>query len=189
MRFYNFKSVELVHIDVGSAMITGITRETLAYKSDRNESLTVDLEECARIYQCLRQIEAFPPRDEMDWGTLIDAVPDFSTQPIGWGAVVGLRGAADDPPWFQFLNRRRTQFEFRDYDHIQSVLLEPLFAAGRWHTYPDLCTGIAQAVAGDVERQGSKGHRVMAGVARTIEVGTLVGVMDKKERDACDGMQ
>jgi hypothetical protein len=34
----------------------------------------------------------------------------------------------------QFLDRRRTQFEFTDYDHIQSTLLRPM-GAGGWRSW------------------------------------------------------
>jgi hypothetical protein len=36
---------------------------------------------------------------------------------------------------FQFLNRRRTQFEFKDYEHIQRSLLAPLASTGIWRTW------------------------------------------------------
>jgi len=61
-------------------------------------------------------------------------VPGFAALPIPIQRVVGLRGAIDEPPWFQFLNRRRTQFEFKDYEHIQSALLQPL-ARSDWRTW------------------------------------------------------
>jgi hypothetical protein len=41
---------------------------------------------------------------------------------------------ADAPPWFQFLDRHRTQFEFTDYDHIRRVLLDPL-SRTPWHSF------------------------------------------------------
>jgi hypothetical protein len=53
---------------------------------------------------------------------------------LGAQPVVGLRGAIDEPPWFQFLDRRRTQFEFADYDHIKRALLDPL-SRTRWYSW------------------------------------------------------
>ena len=135
MRFYNFKNVELVHIGSGPAKISSIPRDAVVYEDDHGRKLTVDLAECARIYSCLKEVGAFPPDDNLDWGELVDRVPDFAKVELPFQAVVGLRGAVDDPPWFQFLNRRRTQFEFKDYDHIQSALLKPLAAAGPWYTW------------------------------------------------------
>ncbi len=79
-------------------------------------------------------MSAFPPDEGTNWGALIDSVPGFTTLPLPFQRVVGLRGAIDTPPWFQFLNRRRTQFEFKDYEHIQSHLLQPLARSG-WRTW------------------------------------------------------
>ena len=138
MRYYNFKSVELVHIGSGPAGIVSIAGANVEYTDDAGRRLQIDLEECARIYRCLTQVHAFPPGDDLDWGSLIDTMPGFAAEPLSVQAVVGLRGAIDEPPWFQFLNRRRTQFEFTDYDHITSALLKPLAAAGHWYSF-DAC--------------------------------------------------
>ena len=134
-RFYDFKAVELVHIGREPAEIVAITGARVEYIDDNGMGLVVDLEECARVYRCLRDRRAFPPRDDQDWGALIDEVPGFATLEPPLQAVVGLRGAIDEPPWFQFLNRRRTQFEFSDSDHIRSTLLEPLARAGNWYSW------------------------------------------------------
>jgi hypothetical protein len=134
-RFYNFKSVELVHIGRGPADIVAIAGGGVEYIDDNGRGLVVDLTECARIYRCLRDAYVFPPAEDLDWPALIDEVPGFATLELPLQAVVGLRGAVDQPPWFQFLNRRRTQFEFKDYDHIQSALLKPLAIAGRWYSW------------------------------------------------------
>ena len=135
MRFFNFNSVELVHIGSGPADIVAIAGSGVAYTDDRGNRLVVDLAECARVYRCLREAGAFPPAADLDWGALIDTVPDFAGLELPPEAIVGLRGAVDDPPWFQFLNRRRTQFEFKDTDHIEGALLQPLAAAGAWHSW------------------------------------------------------
>ena len=135
MRFFNFKSVELVHIGRAPAGIVAIAGSRVEYTDDNGKGLVVDLAECARVYRCLCDLRAFPPDDDQDWGALIDEVPGFATLELPLQAVVGLRGAIDEPPWFQFLNRRRTQFEFKDYDHIQSALLAPLAAAGNWYSW------------------------------------------------------
>jgi hypothetical protein len=135
MRFFNFNSVELVHIGRVPADIVAIAGSRVAYTDDSGSNRVVDLDECARVYRCLCDLRAFPPGDDLDWGALIDTTPGFSALELPPQAVVGLRGAIDEPPWFQFLNRRRTQFEFKDYDHIQSALLAPLAAAGPWYSW------------------------------------------------------
>ena len=53
MRFFEFKSVELVHIGVGSANISSIAEGTLFYANDHGKKLAIDLVECARIHECL----------------------------------------------------------------------------------------------------------------------------------------
>jgi hypothetical protein len=130
MRYFNFKAIELVHVAAPPAGIVSIEKSRIEYTDDRGQRLDVDLEKCARIYGCLTQ----PPDDSSNWGELVDSVAGFATLPLAFQRVVGLQGAIDDPPWFQFLNRRRTQFEFKDYEHIQSALLQPLARSG-WRTW------------------------------------------------------
>jgi hypothetical protein len=134
MRYFNFTGIELVHIGIAPASITSIVKSRVKYTDDSGRELGVDLEECARIYACLNERNTFPPDDTTDWGALIESVPGFAALPIPYQRVVGLRGAIDEPPWFQFLNRRRTQFEFKDYEHIRSALLQPLATSG-WRTW------------------------------------------------------
>jgi hypothetical protein len=134
MRYFNFKAIELVHVGTPPAGIILLEKPRLEYTDDEGRRLDIDLEECARIYGCLTQMAAFPPDESTNWGELIDSVPGFATLPLPFQRVVGLRGAIDEPPWFQFLNRRRTQFEFKDYEHIQSALLQPLARSG-WLTW------------------------------------------------------
>jgi hypothetical protein len=133
-RFFDFKSVTLVHIDVGSARIGPIADTTLAFTDDAGTPRVIDLAECARIYRWLQRRGAFPPAEDFDWAALIESEPGFADVPLGAQAVVGLRGAVDEPPWFQFLDRHRTQFEFSDYDHIRRALLDPL-SHTRWYSW------------------------------------------------------
>jgi hypothetical protein len=77
---------------------------------------------------------AFLPAEDFDWAALIGSEPGFAELPLGAQPVVGLRGAIDEPPWFQFLDRHRTQFEFADYDHIRCALLDAL-SRTRWHSW------------------------------------------------------
>jgi hypothetical protein len=65
----------------------------------------------------------FPPSDDVDWA----AVGDHNSEPSAAGTgCVGLRGALDKPAWFQFLNQRRTQFEFTDGSALYAELLAPM---------------------------------------------------------------
>ena len=123
-RFFNFKSVELVRVGVGNARITRITDQKVEYTDENGRELFVDLEECARIGGCLEIAGLFPPSDDLDWASMADAISGQGLE-VSEGCV-GLRGALDQPPWFQFLNRRRTQFEFKDYDSIDAELLMPM---------------------------------------------------------------
>jgi hypothetical protein len=136
-RFYNFKSVALVRIGTGSARILDVTRQRLRYIDDHGAEAFVDLEDCARIFLTLQNAGLFPPGDDMDWTGLAANSPNFTTLDVSFGLCVGLRGALDDPPWFQFLDRRRTQFEFKDYDALKSDLRVPLTRVN-WQTW-DAC--------------------------------------------------
>ena len=136
-RFFNFKSVELVRVGASPATITQVTRKKVEYINEAGRQLFVDLEECARIWICLERAGMFPPESETDWGGLADNTPGFSELEVSSGSCVGLRGALDKPPWFQFLNRRRTQFEFKDYETIYAELIGPLGRA-EWTTF-DAC--------------------------------------------------
>ncbi len=133
-RFFNFKRIRLVPIGVGPAAIDRIADATVSFTDDLGEASTISLVECARISRLLREARAFPPGDDDDWGSLA-IVHDFATLELLPQPVVGLRGAVDQPPWFQFLDLRRTQFEFKDYEHLQNALLKPLVAAGNWYSF------------------------------------------------------
>ena len=134
MRFYHFSSVELVRIGTGRALIKEITRQQVSYTDEAGRAMHVDLEECARIYHCLQETGQFPPGDDTDWTRLADTFPNFSAIDVSFARCVGLRAVLDEPPWFQFLNRRRTQFEFPDYEHIQTELRVPLGHVG-WSSW------------------------------------------------------
>ena len=136
-RFFNFKWIEVVHIGTKSARITAVTRQRVNYVDEVGNNLSIDLEECARMFLCLESSGLFPPTDDTDWGRLADAMREFSAFKIPNICCIGLRGVIDEPPWFQFLNRRRTQFEFEDAQTMDSELLGPLSGAG-WQTF-DAC--------------------------------------------------
>jgi hypothetical protein len=136
-RFYNFKFVELVRIGTGSARIVEVTRQRLRYIDEHGAESFVDLEDCARIFLTLKNAGLFPPGDETDWTELAAINLKFYILDVSYGLCVGLRGALDEPPWFQFLDRRRTQFQFKDYEAIKSELLVPLTRVN-WQTW-DAC--------------------------------------------------
>ena len=114
--------------------IKDITRQQVSYSDEAGRDMYVDLEECARIYHCLQETGQFPPGDDTDWARLADAFPNFAAIDVSRARCVGLRAVLDEPPWFQFLNRRRTQFEFTDYEHIQAQLRVPLGHVG-WSSW------------------------------------------------------
>jgi hypothetical protein len=134
-RFYTFNRIELVRIGVGQSRITHISHERCDYLDEGGRTLYVDLEECARTWACLK---GGLPDPDYDWSVHADSDPDFSTVDVSRHGCVGLRGAIDEPAWFQFLNRRRTQFEFKGgRDAIYAQLLTPLARAG-WSSF-DAC--------------------------------------------------
>ena len=122
-RFFTFNEVELVRIGQGHARILAVTHDRCDYSDEAGSLFYVDFEECARVWVCL---DGSIPDPDYDWSTLAVSDPNFYAVDVSGLRTVGLRGAADDPPWFQFFNRRRTQFEFKDYDHIYSELLTPM---------------------------------------------------------------
>jgi hypothetical protein len=136
-RFYTFESIELVRIGTGSARVTRITRERVNYTNEAGKEQFVDLEECARVFLCLEAAGRFPPLpvDNNDWGQLADTAPGFTQLDVsGPSLTIGLRGSIDHPPWLQFFNRRRTQFEFKNYEEIREFL-RTVAVAGGWQTF------------------------------------------------------
>jgi hypothetical protein len=131
--FYNFTRVELVRIGTGPARILEVSRPAVTYIDAGGIERSVDLQECARTYLALYRSGAFPPADDTDWTAIATATAESASDPLPYGCV-GLRAVVDDPPWFQFLNKRRTQFEFTDADAIRDELVEPLARFG-WQTW------------------------------------------------------
>ncbi len=130
-RYFNFNSIQLVRIGVGQARIVDVGRK-LRYLDFNGAEVAIDLEDCARIAAALRSAGKFPPGNDTDWAAL--AAPDRGVTMLHPHGLIGLRAVLDEPPWFQFLDRRRTQFEFKDEDAIRNDLLAPLAAAG-WQTW------------------------------------------------------
>lgn len=126
-RMFNFNSVERVRLGRGLARITQVTEQAVEYIDENGTERSIDLLECERMGGALETAGQFPPGADVDWASLADAIrPEQSPQGLRRGGCVGLRGALDNPPWFQFLNRRRTQFEFEDRGALDEDLLRPM---------------------------------------------------------------
>jgi hypothetical protein len=131
--FYNFPRVELIRIGAGQARILQVAEQAVEYIDAGGVQRSVDLQECARTYLALHRSGNFPPADDTDWAAIAAAYPASASGPLPYGCV-GLRAVVDDPPWLQFLNSRRTQFEFTEADAIQDELVTPLARMG-WQTW------------------------------------------------------
>jgi hypothetical protein len=131
--FYNFAPRELVRIGTGPARILQVAQQAVTYVDGSAIERSVDLQECARTYLALYRSGNFPPTDDADWTAIAAAHPVSGSEPLPYGCV-GLRAVVDDPLWFQFLDHRRTQFEFADADAIRNELVTPLARLG-WQTW------------------------------------------------------
>ena len=106
---------EIVRIGVSEARIVGVTRERIDYIDEAGQEQFIDLEECAGVGGEARSNRAKRARLERT-------------------VCVGQRGALDNPPWAEFMNERKTHFEFATYEDLYGELLTPLRQAG-WHTF------------------------------------------------------
>lgn len=131
--FYNFKNVELVRMGDGPARISEIAPAKIVYIDGRGVEQFVDLEESARTCSVLERTGAWPPPEDLDWSAYAAAHPELYKRDFKH-RLVGMRGAADEPPWFQFFDRRRTLFEFKDRDTIYAELITPMVRHG-WQTW------------------------------------------------------
>jgi len=131
--FYNFTRVELVRIGTDQARVLQVARQAVTYLDGSGVERSVDLQECARVYLALYRSGNFPPADDTDWTAIAAAHPASESESQTRGCV-GLRAVIDDPPWFQFFDHRRTQFEFGDSDTIRNELVIPLARFG-WQTW------------------------------------------------------
>jgi hypothetical protein len=129
--YYNFKNVERIRMGEGPAKISEIARTKIVYIDGRGVQQFVDLEESARTCGVLERTGAWPPPEDLDWTAYAAAHSELSNVRLG---LVGMRGAVDEPPWFQFFDRRRTLFEFKDRDTIYSELITPMARHG-WQTW------------------------------------------------------
>jgi hypothetical protein len=125
-RLYNFEHVDRVRMGTGFARITSVTPQRVEYTDEAGSAWFVDLDECARIGSCLEHAGLFPPSDDLDWAAVATVGSRGSESAATSSGCVGLRGALDEPAWFQFLDQRRTQFEFTDGRALYAELLTPM---------------------------------------------------------------
>ena len=131
--FYNFKNVRFVRMGESPAKISEIALTKIVYIDGAGVQQFVDLEESARTCAVLERTGAWPPPEDMDWTVYAAAHPDLYRLDVQYG-LVGMRGAGDEPPWFQFFDRHRTLFEFKDRDTIYAELINPMVRHG-WQTW------------------------------------------------------
>ena len=127
LRRCGITSPDVVRVGIGLARITQVTSTQIEYIDKAGQERSVDLEECARSW--CRYLD----ENRSDYMILDSNEPSESLD--RWNArCAGLREATDNPPWVVFINEPGTRFEFKTYDEIYALLLEPLQLAG-WHTF------------------------------------------------------
>lgn len=117
---------EVVRIGAIGGRIVNVTQKCIEYIDMAGQEQFVDLDECAKNWA----------RRHDDHRQKFFPLPGATEQGItAWNArCVGQRAATDNSPWVEFMNKRKTRFEFGTYEAIYGELLEPLMRAG-WHTF------------------------------------------------------
>ena len=117
---------EIIRIGAGGSRSINVTQRTVEYVGLAGELCTLDLQECARNWV----------RWHRDHSDEFIPVTDASPADIddGNARCVGTRGACDNPPWVEFMNERRTRFEFDSYEAIYREILGPI-SRHRWQTF------------------------------------------------------
>jgi hypothetical protein len=122
----NQESKELVRVGDGNARILRVTPALIDYTDIAGQARLIDLRECAgnwrRFHDANRHDFIIVPGSS-------EAEADARNS-----RCVGERGALDDPPWVEFMNDRRTRFEFQTYEAVYGELLGPLAKNG-WETF------------------------------------------------------
>jgi hypothetical protein len=117
---------EVVRIASSTARITRVTRQRVDYVDMAGQVQFIDLEECVANWN------SWHDSHRGEFLPLPGSSPETTA---AWNArCVGLRGALDNPPWAEFMNERKTRFEFVSYAALYAELLTPLKKAG-WHTF------------------------------------------------------
>jgi hypothetical protein len=113
---------EIVRIGVANARLECVTPQRVDYRDEAGLECFVDLEECARNWVQLHNKDD----DDLIRMTSKGFFDSF------YSSFVGSGGLLDDPPWVEFMNKRRTRFEFGSENEARK-LLRPLRAHG-WRT-------------------------------------------------------
>lgn len=114
---------EIVRIGVANARIQSrIFSSRVKYLNEAGQKCFVDLEECARNMV------------QMHYKDNADAVLEASLGFFDsfYTSFVGQNGLLEDPPWVEFMNERRTRFEFGS-EQKGRALLRHLRGCG-WRT-------------------------------------------------------
>jgi len=117
---------EVIRIGASGARIVSVTPKRIEYIDLAGQAQFIDLEKCAKNWVAWRDDHR---QDFVLWP---GATEEGSAE---WNArCVGERGALDQPPWAEFMNERKTRFEFETYEALDEEMLDPLLQAG-WHTF------------------------------------------------------
>lgn len=106
---------EIVRIDVGNARIKCVTSQRVEYLDGAGQECSVDLEECARNWVQLHNKD-----NGYDDGYLVLLMSQGIFDSF-YTSFVGRHGLLNDPPWVEFMNKRRTRFEFGSNKEAQTL--------------------------------------------------------------------
>jgi len=127
-RTFDSKSLEAapeVHrIAPSGARIVGVTYRHIEYADMAGHAHFIDLEECAKCW-----LQWFHDHKQQ-------IVPLGSTAEMEAEAActVGLRGGGGPSFWIEFMNERKTRFEFENWEARCRLLQGPLLVVG-WRTF------------------------------------------------------
>ena len=117
---------EIVRISVAGARVTSVTQQRLEYIDEAGQAWSIDLEQCARNWV------QYHDDNKQDFRLTCGASTESAAQ---WNLrCVGERDASDNPPWVEFMNDRRTRFQFESFEAVYQHLLGRLAEVG-WHTF------------------------------------------------------
>jgi hypothetical protein len=102
---------EIVRIGVTNARIKCVKYQRVEYLDRAGQECFVDLKECARNWVQLHS-------SDDDYLVLLTSQGIFDSF---YSSFVGQHGLLDDPPWVQFVNKRRTRFEFRSNEEAHAL--------------------------------------------------------------------
>lgn len=145
----NHTAGEVIRVGTSSARIVRLTRKYIEYIDMAGQDQFIDLEECARMWKRWHDVhshEFFPvPGRWARWHDLhsheLLPTPELLPGPPShadidaWNArCVGQRGGGYPLWWAEFMNERKTRFEFGTWEALWRKLQGPLMVAG-WNTF------------------------------------------------------